>query len=83
MLVESGWIRNVLNQSVIIKIGENRRPYDVEIPRQPGTADYRMSLNPLPALVIFCLGVMMSQHHQSSALSTKIHAQVYPGSIVI
>jgi hypothetical protein len=34
-----------------------------------------MSLNPLPALVIFCLGVMMSQHHQSSALSTKIHAQ--------
>jgi len=83
MLVESLRIRDVLNQSVIIGIGESRRPYGAETPRQPGAADYKMSLNPLPALVIFCLGIMMSQHHQSSALSTKIHAQVYPGSIVI
>ncbi|KAG0128450.1 hypothetical protein HOY82DRAFT_489195 [Tuber indicum] len=75
MLVESQWIRNVLNQSIITQIGEIRGPYKPGAPRQPNTTDHKMSLNPLPALVIFCLGVMMSQHHQSSALSTKIHAQ--------
>ncbi|CUS08126.1 unnamed protein product [Tuber aestivum] len=75
MLVESQRIRNVLNQSTIIQIGENRRPYNIKTPRQPDTAGHKVSLNPLPALVIFCLGVMMSQHHQSSALSTKIHTQ--------
>lgn len=83
MLVESRRIGNVLNQSVIVQIGENRRPYNIETPRRPGTAGHKVSLNPLPALVIFCLGVMMSQHHQSSALSTKIHVQVYPGSAAV
>ncbi|RPA98930.1 hypothetical protein L873DRAFT_1685795 [Choiromyces venosus 120613-1] len=75
MLVESQRIKNALNQGIIIQIGENTRPYNVEAPRRPNTADHKMSLNPLPALVIFCLGITMSQHHQSSALSTKIHTQ--------
>ncbi|PWW74944.1 hypothetical protein C7212DRAFT_358750 [Tuber magnatum] len=74
-LVESRRIRNILNQSTAIRIGENTRPHNIKTPQQPNTADHGVSLNPLPALVIFCLGVMMSQHHQSSALSTKIHAQ--------
>jgi len=33
------------------------------------------SLNPLPAIVIFTLGILMSQHHQHSHLSTTIHTQ--------
>ncbi|KAF8543021.1 hypothetical protein BDD12DRAFT_916052 [Trichophaea hybrida] len=33
------------------------------------------SLNPLPAIVIFVLGILMSQHHQHSHLSTMIHTQ--------
>ncbi|KAA8913915.1 hypothetical protein FN846DRAFT_897061 [Sphaerosporella brunnea] len=36
---------------------------------QPGAG------NPLPALVIFLLGILMSSHHQHSKLSTKIHTQ--------
>ena len=31
--------------------------------------------NPLPALVIFLLGILMSQHHQHSQLSSMIHTQ--------
>jgi hypothetical protein len=31
--------------------------------------------NPLPALVIFLLGILMSRHHQHSRLSSTIHSQ--------
>ena len=34
-----------------------------------------MSFNPTPALVVFLLGILMSQHHQASHLSTVIHTQ--------
>jgi hypothetical protein len=36
---------------------------------QPGSG------NPMPALVIFLLGILMSSHHQHSKLSTTIHTQ--------
>ena len=35
----------------------------------------RISLNPMPALTIMFLGMMMSGHHQSSMVSTMLHAQ--------
>jgi hypothetical protein len=35
----------------------------------------RLSLNPMPALTILFLGMMMSGHHQSSMVSTMLHAQ--------
>ena len=35
----------------------------------------RLSLNPMPALTIMFLGMMMSGHHQSSMVSTMLHAQ--------
>nr|POE48787.1 putative membrane protein c3b8.06 [Quercus suber] len=34
-----------------------------------------LSLNPMPALVILLLGIMMSSHHQQSMVSTMMHAQ--------
>lgn len=34
-----------------------------------------ISLNPMPALTIMFLGMMMSAHHQSSMVSTMLHAQ--------
>jgi hypothetical protein len=37
---------------------------------------YRFSLNPLPALVILLLGLMMSAHHQSSMEAAMVHKQV-------
>ena len=44
--------------------------------RQSGEREsYRISTNPIPALMIFLLGSMMSYHHHHSRLSTKIHRQ--------
>lgn len=40
---------------------------------QPST--YKTSLNPMPALVIMLLGMMMSSHHQDSMVSTMMHSQ--------
>jgi hypothetical protein len=34
-----------------------------------------MSLNPVPALVILLLGIMMSSHLQSSMISSMVHKQ--------
>lgn len=34
-----------------------------------------LSFNPMPSIVIFLLGILMSQHHQPSHLSTVIHTQ--------
>jgi hypothetical protein len=34
-----------------------------------------LSLNPMPALTILFLGMMMSGHHQESMISTMLHAQ--------
>ncbi|KAI5789920.1 hypothetical protein FPQ18DRAFT_260938 [Pyronema domesticum] len=31
--------------------------------------------NPVPALVVFLLGLLMGSHHQASELSTRVHAQ--------
>lgn len=41
--------------------------------QRPST--YGVSLNPMPALTIMFLGMMMSGHHQSSMVSTMMHAQ--------
>lgn len=41
--------------------------------RQSNTT--KLSLNPMPALTIMFLGMMMSGHHQSSMVSTMLHAQ--------
>lgn len=37
--------------------------------------NYSTSLNPIPALIILLLGIMMSSHHQNSMVSTTIHKQ--------
>lgn len=36
---------------------------------------HNLSLNPMPALTIMFLGMMMSGHHQTSMVSTMMHAQ--------
>ncbi len=46
---------------------------EAEAWREP--SHYRISMNPMPALIIMLLGKMMSSHHQASMLSTMIHAQ--------
>lgn len=75
MLIESTWIRDLLSQNVSDL--ESAGDYSAEMEREelqhPKT--YKFSLNPIPALVIMLLGIMMSSHHQESMTSTMVHAQ--------
>ncbi|KAI1913961.1 hypothetical protein LOZ53_000940 [Ophidiomyces ophidiicola] len=73
MLAESKCVRHWVNSSIVTapihpdqssKIGEWQPPKTQEL-----------SLNPMPAIVILLLGLMMSSHHQASMVSTMVHAQ--------
>ncbi|KFY33436.1 hypothetical protein V494_07650 [Pseudogymnoascus sp. VKM F-4513 (FW-928)] len=80
MLIESIGIRNLLNVNSA-KAPVNR---PVDSPFMDGEDDesgwqppqsYKISMNPIPALMVLLLGLMMSSHHQSSMVSTMIHKQ--------
>lgn len=71
MIIESRWIRDLLNTSISSK--KVASPYADGSWEPPKS--YRFSMNPLPGLVILLLGTMMSGHHQASMLSTMIHKQ--------
>ena len=87
MLVESTKIRNLLNTSSELYVSEklssqaaysklSKLSTDDEEEASPlPPVTYRFSTNPLPALTIILLGLLMSSHHQSSMVSTMIHAQ--------
>jgi hypothetical protein len=74
MLIESTHIRNLLNTAV--EDCEPKCPYAVE---EANTAEhpdtYEFSLNPIPALVIMLLGLMMSSHTQHTMMSSMVHKQ--------
>ncbi len=82
MLIESTRIRSLLNFSLTRDVAS--RPshqypstyhQDSEMARKNEPARYSNSTNPLPALTIALLGLLMSFHHQASMASTMIHAQ--------
>lgn len=71
MLFESRRIREALNKTLL-----PRSPYeesDCENWHPPKSQG--VPLNPMPALIILLLGIMMSSHHQSSMTSTMVHKQ--------
>ncbi|KAK2784647.1 hypothetical protein FQN53_008367 [Emmonsiellopsis sp. PD_33] len=75
MLVESRRVRDWMNTTIFSSsFGQAQTdglpPQALEPPRTQG-----VSLNPIPALVILLLGMMMSSHHQSSMVSTMVHSQ--------
>ncbi|KAF2211174.1 hypothetical protein CERZMDRAFT_98905 [Cercospora zeae-maydis SCOH1-5] len=84
MLVECGWARNLMNTNIL-----DQRSRDMESPRSAMSRlhletegqrweepqSHRTSLNPMPALTIMLLGMMMGSHHQDSMVSTMMHAQ--------
>jgi hypothetical protein len=72
MIVESPTIRDLLNSAVLSAQPSTITPDD-ESWKQP--RQYRFSMNPMPGLIILLLGKMMSSHHQTSMLSTMVHAQ--------
>jgi hypothetical protein len=72
MCIESPTIRDLLN-SAVLSVQPPTTPHDDEAWKQP--RQYRFSMNPMPGLIILLLGKMMSSHHQTSMLSTMVHAQ--------
>lgn len=75
MLVESKTLRKWLNTNVdMMPVRSEAHPENAqEIREEPRT--YTTSLNIMPALIIFLLGIMMSSHHQDSMVSTMVHKQ--------
>ena len=71
MLVESSTIRKWLTTTVGSIPTDGQQ--DLELRTPPKL--YNSSVNPIPALIIFLLGIMMSSHHQSSIISTAVHKQ--------
>lgn len=75
MLIESQAVRRCLNMNVEnMPVRTEVHPSDAHELRSPPKT-YGTSLNPMPALIILLLGVMMSSHHQASAVSTMVHKQ--------
>lgn len=74
MLIESTRIRNLLNTTV--EDIEPKRPHEIEEADETEAPDtYEFSLNPIPALVIMLLGLMMSSHTQHTMMSSMVHKQ--------
>ncbi|KAH9904573.1 hypothetical protein F4778DRAFT_770469 [Xylariomycetidae sp. FL2044] len=77
MLIESTRIRDLLNTTVTeAALNHPSHTYSeaeretLETPKQ-----YEFSINPIPALVILLLGIMMSSHTQQTMVSSMVHKQ--------
>lgn len=78
MLIESTRIRDLLNTTVeeAGHINTEKAYHDAESrdkAHEPET--YAFSMNPIPALVILLLGIMMSSHTQHNMISSMVHKQ--------
>ncbi|KAG9570689.1 hypothetical protein KCU71_g1980, partial [Aureobasidium melanogenum] len=75
ILVESSWIKQLLNTTIYHRtLSSSHTKSEREQQRHsPGTRC--SSLNPIPALVILLLGVMMSSHEQATMMGTMLHTQ--------
>lgn len=70
MLFESQRIRDALNNTLLRSPPHGSREEEWQPPKSQG-----VPLNPMPALVILLLGMMMGGHHQDSMTSTMVHKQ--------
>jgi hypothetical protein len=77
MLIESTKIRELLNTTVTEATLEHpSHAYsDEEREALQPPRQYEFSINPIPALVILLLGIMMSSHTQQSMTSSMVHKQ--------
>lgn len=72
MLLESKKVREWLNKT-LLRPSSHVDNYDQPDPNWE--AQSGVSINPMPALIIFLLGIMMGSHHQESMVSTMVHKQ--------
>ncbi|KAI1371910.1 hypothetical protein F4677DRAFT_280105 [Hypoxylon crocopeplum] len=77
MLIESTRIRELLNTTVYeAALAHPSHAYsDEEREALEAPKQYEFSINPIPALVILLLGIMMSSHTQHSMVSSMVHKQ--------
>lgn len=77
MLIESTSIRELLNTTVAeAALSHPDAAYsDEEREALQAPKQYEFSINPIPALVIMLLGIMMSSHTQQSMISSMVHKQ--------
>ncbi|KIX04360.1 uncharacterized protein Z518_05228 [Rhinocladiella mackenziei CBS 650.93] len=64
LLIESPTIRSLLNARAT-----------EQSPREADSDDNSVRANPLPALTLLLLGLVISSHHQDSELAVKVHYQ--------
>ncbi|KAI8627507.1 hypothetical protein F5Y19DRAFT_465724 [Xylariaceae sp. FL1651] len=77
MLIESTRIRDLLNTTTTeAALSHPSHAYsDEERAALEAPEQYEFSVNPIPALVILLLGIMMSSHTQQSMISSMVHKQ--------
>ncbi|KAI0850239.1 hypothetical protein F5Y00DRAFT_252327 [Daldinia vernicosa] len=77
MLIESTRIRELLNTTVYdAALSHPSHAYsDEEREALQAPREYEFSINPIPALVILLLGIMMSSHTQHNMVSSMVHKQ--------
>ncbi|OTA99941.1 hypothetical protein M426DRAFT_66821 [Hypoxylon sp. CI-4A] len=77
MLIESTRIRELLNTTVYdTALSHPAHAYsDEEREALEAPKQYEFSINPIPALVILLLGIMMSSHTQHNMVSSMVHKQ--------
>jgi hypothetical protein len=75
MLIESSWIRDLLNTTAQSAAHQDASYSEEERQALEPPATYDISINPMPALVILLLGIMMGSHHQHSQISSMVHGQ--------
>ena len=77
MLIESTIIRDLLaTTSILFKYERDRTISTPSVDKRfEKPEQWRVSMNPTPALIISLLGLMMGAHHQASVVSMMLHAQ--------
>jgi hypothetical protein len=69
-------VRDLLNAT--IQLAPTQSDFNYHSGRQVTSEfpkSYRFSMNPIPALIVLLLGMMMSSHHQETMFATMIHKQ--------
>lgn len=83
MLIEASWAKKFMNTTVVVQktrgeelgrltCGAADEPAEGQVWEEPET--YNFPFNPMPAVVIMALGMMMGMHHQNSMVSTMMHS---------
>jgi hypothetical protein len=76
MLIESHKIRDLLSTHIIMAREEtSQKSMEEAEEKWTPPKNYTVPLNPMPALVILLLGLMMGSHTQESMISSMVHKQ--------